>query len=56
MIIPNRVKERRGILNVVRTGSKVSDPSGRILDTGEAMKVKVLTGAKMKAAKIDPGD
>lgn len=43
-------------LNVVRTGSKVSEPSGRILDTGEAMKVEVLTGAKMKAAKIDAGD
>ncbi len=43
-------------LNVVRTGSKVSEPSGKILDTGEAMKVEVLTGAKMKEAKIDAGD
>jgi hypothetical protein len=43
-------------LNVVRTGSKVSEPSGRILDTGEAMKVDVLTGAKMKEAGMDAGD
>jgi hypothetical protein len=42
-------------LNVVRTGSKVSNPSGKILDTGEAMKVDVLTGAQMKAAGIDAG-
>jgi hypothetical protein len=42
-------------LNVVRTGSTVSNPSGKILDTGEAMKVEVLTGAQMKAAGIDPG-
>jgi hypothetical protein len=35
-------------LNVVRSGSKVSAPSGKILDTGEALKVDVLTGAEMK--------
>ena len=43
-------------LNVVRTGSSVSNPSGRIVDTGEALKVEVLTGAKLKEAGIDPGD
>jgi hypothetical protein len=42
-------------LNVVRTGSKVSNPSGKILDTGEPMNVEVLTGAQMKAAGIDAG-
>jgi hypothetical protein len=42
-------------LNVVRTGSRVSNPSGKILDTGEPMKVEVLTGTQMKAAGIDPG-
>jgi hypothetical protein len=42
-------------LNVVRTGSKVSNPSGKILDTGEAVKVDVLMGDQMKAAGIDPG-
>lgn len=43
-------------LNVVRTGSKVSEPSGRVLDTGEAMKVDVLAGAEMKEKGVDPGD
>ena len=42
-------------LNVVRTGSKVSNPSGKVLDTGEAMKVEVLTGTQMKAAGIEAG-
>jgi hypothetical protein len=42
-------------LNVVRTGSTVSNPSGKILDNGEAMKVDVLTGAQLKAAGIDAG-
>lgn len=42
-------------LNVVRAGSKVSDPSGRILDTGEEMKVEVLTGAQMKEKGVDAG-
>ena len=40
-------------LNVVRTGSTVSKPSGKILDTGEDLKAEILTGAKMKAAGID---
>ena len=39
----------------MRTGSKVSNPSGRILDTGEALKADILTGAQMKAAGVDPG-
>jgi len=42
-------------LNVVRTGSVVSNPSGRILDTGETLKWSVMTGAEMKAAGIDAG-
>ncbi len=44
-------ESREGIdkyLNVVRPGSKVSDPSGRILDTGEPLKVEVTTGADLK--------
>jgi hypothetical protein len=40
-------------LNVVRTGSTVSNPSGKVLDTGEAMTVDVLTGAQMKTAGIE---
>ena len=42
-------------LNVVRTGSTVSAPSGVVLDTGEAMKVEVLKGAQLAAAGIDAG-
>jgi hypothetical protein len=43
-------------LNVVRPGSKVSQPSGKILDTGEALKAEVLTGAELKRAGIDAGE
>jgi hypothetical protein len=52
-------ESREGVdkyLNVVRTGSKVSRPSGRILDTGEALKAEILTGAQLKAAGISTGD
>jgi hypothetical protein len=42
-------------LNVVRTGSTVSAPSGVVLDTGEKMKVQVLKGAELAAAGIDTG-
>ena len=42
-------------LNVVRSGSTVSNTSGRILDTGEVLKAETLTGAQMKAAGIDAG-
>ena len=43
-------------LNVVRPGSKAAEPSGKILDTGEPLKVKVVTGAELKEAGIDPGE
>ena len=42
-------------LNVVRTGSTVSNTSGRLLDTGEVLNAETITGAQMKAAGIDPG-
>jgi hypothetical protein len=42
--------------NVVRAGSRVSNPSARLLDTGEALKVETLKGAALAAAKIDPGE
>jgi hypothetical protein len=51
-------ESREGIdtyLNVVRTGSTVSNPSAKILDTGEALKGDILTGAQMRAAGIDAG-
>jgi hypothetical protein len=50
-------ESREGVdkyLNVVRAGSKVSKPSGRILDTGAALKTEILTGAQLKAAGIAP--
>jgi hypothetical protein len=40
-------------LNVVREGSTVSDPSAYVLDTGEKLETKVMTGAEMTAAKIE---
>jgi hypothetical protein len=42
--------------NVVRSGSKVSDPSAYVLDTGEKLATKIMTGAKLTAAKIDAGE
>jgi len=43
-------------LNVVREGSTVSDPSAYILDTGEKLSTKMMTGADLAAAKIDAGE
>ena len=43
-------------VNVVRAGSTVSDPSARILDTGEALKTRTLTGADIAREKIDIPD
>jgi hypothetical protein len=51
-------ESREGVgtyLNVVRTGSTVSNPSAKILDTGESLKGDILTGAQMTAAGIDAG-
>jgi hypothetical protein len=39
-------------LNVVREGSKVSNPSAYILDTGETLPTRILSGAELAAAKI----
>jgi len=52
-------ESREGVdkyLNVVRAGSTVSNPSARILDTGEALKVETLKGAAITAAKLDIGE
>jgi hypothetical protein len=49
-------ESREGVdnyVNVVRTGSVVSSPSARILDTGEALKDEIMTGAELKKAGID---
>jgi hypothetical protein len=39
-------------LNVVREGSKASNPSAYILDTGEKLTTRVMTGTEMAAEKI----
>jgi len=43
-------------LNVVREGSTVSDPSAYLLDTGEKLSTKLMTGADLNSVKIDPGE
>ncbi len=43
-------------LNIVRGGSKASNPSAVILDTGEKLVVETLVGAKITDAKIDIGE
>ena len=43
-------------INVVRAGSKVSNPSAVCLDTGEALKVETLRGDEITKAKIDIGE
>ena len=43
-------------LNVVRTGSTVSDPSAYLLDTGEKLATQIVTGDDLAAAKIDAGE
>jgi hypothetical protein len=51
-------ESREGIdkyLNVVRTGSKVSNPSAKILDTGETLKTEIMSGGQLKAAGIEAG-
>jgi hypothetical protein len=43
-------------INVVRAGSRVSNPSARNLDTGESLRLDVLKGAAITAAKLDIGE
>jgi hypothetical protein len=40
-------------VNVVRTGSTVSDPSAMLLDTGEELKTRILTGVDIAREKIE---
>jgi hypothetical protein len=40
-------------LNVVREGSTVSEPSAYVLDTGEKLATRLMTGAELVAAKIE---
>jgi len=45
-----------GYANVVRTGSTASHPSARVLDTGEILEAKEMSGAEMAAMKINAGE
>ena len=42
--------------NVVREGSKASNPSAYTVDTGEQLLTRMMTGAEMKAAKLNAGE
>lgn len=42
--------------NVVRSGSTVSDPSAYVLDTGEKLSTKIMSGAELASAKLDAGE
>ena len=43
-------------VNVVRQGSTVTDPSAKMLDTGEALKTEILKGEAIARAKVDLGE
>jgi hypothetical protein len=45
-----------GYANVVRKGSTASHPSASILDTGEQLHAKEMSGAEMVASKINAGE
>jgi len=45
-----------GYANVVRKGSTASNPSASILDTGEPLEAKEMSGAEMGALKINAGE
>jgi len=43
-------------VNVVREGSQVDKPSAYVLDTGEKLSTRIMSGAEIAAAKIDAGE
>lgn len=45
-----------GYVNVVRQGSTASNPSASILDTGERLQAKEMSGAELAALKINSGE
>ncbi|MGH8239080.1 MAG: hypothetical protein ACREXP_18960, partial [Steroidobacteraceae bacterium] len=45
-----------GYANIVRKGSVASNPSASILDTGEQLQAKEMSGAEMIASKINAGE
>lgn len=52
-------ESRQGVgkyLNVVRQGSRASNPSARILDTGEKLSAETLRGQEITRAALDIGE
>lgn len=52
-------ESRHGVqhyFNIVRAGSRVSNPSAKILDTGASLKVETLSGVEMKTRGLDAGE
>jgi hypothetical protein len=45
-----------GYANVVRAGSVASHPSARVLDTGEQLEAREMSGAEMVASKLNVGE
>ena len=45
-----------GYANVVRAGSVASHPAATVLDTGEELPVREMTGAQLSASKINTGE
>jgi hypothetical protein len=45
-----------GYANVVRKGSVASNPSATVLDTGERLQAREMSGAEMAALKINTGE
>jgi hypothetical protein len=45
-----------GYANVVRAGSVASDPSATVVDTGERLQAREMSGAEMAASKINTGE
>jgi hypothetical protein len=45
-----------GYANIVREGSVASHPSASILDTGEQLKTREMSGAELTASKINVGE
>jgi hypothetical protein len=45
-----------GYANIVREGSVASHPSASILDTGEQLQTREMSGAQLLASKIDVGE
>ena len=45
-----------GYANVVRGGSKASNPSAVVVDTGQRLKAREMSGAEMAASKINVGE